>query len=50
MTTIIKQNMQETSGIRHLAEAEYVETVNKSKALTQAARDAGLFVGPRGGN
>ncbi|HRO09975.1 anthranilate synthase component I [Amaricoccus sp.] len=31
-------------------EAEYVETVNKSKALTQAARDAGLFVGPRGGN
>ncbi|HET9067710.1 MAG TPA: anthranilate synthase component I [Amaricoccus sp.] len=31
-------------------EAEYVETLNKSKALTQAARDAGLFVGPRGGN
>ncbi len=31
-------------------EAEFVESVNKSKALTQAARDAGLFVGPRGGN
>jgi anthranilate synthase component I len=31
-------------------EAEYQESVNKSKALTQAARDAGLFVAPRGGN
>ena len=31
-------------------EAEFMETVNKSRALTQAARDAGLFVGPRGGN
>jgi anthranilate synthase component 1 len=31
-------------------EAEYQESVNKSKALTQAARDAGLFVDPRGGN
>jgi anthranilate synthase component I len=30
--------------------AEYQESVNKSKALTQAARDAGLFVAPRGGN
>ncbi len=28
--------------------AEYEETVNKSKALVQAARDAGLFVGRRG--
>ena len=26
-------------------EAEFEESVNKSKALTQAARDAGLFVG-----
>jgi hypothetical protein len=26
------------------------ESVNKAKALTQAARDAGLFVAPRGGN
>jgi anthranilate synthase component 1 len=31
-------------------EAEFQESVNKAKALTQAARDAGLFVGPRGGN
>ena len=31
-------------------EAEYQESVNKAKALTQAARDAGLFVAPRGGN
>ena len=31
-------------------EAEFQESVNKSKALTQAARDAGLFVAPRGGN
>ena len=31
-------------------EAEFVESVNKSKALVQAARDAGLFVAPRGGN
>ncbi|MBP7240800.1 anthranilate synthase component I [Amaricoccus sp.] len=31
-------------------EAELQETVNKSKALTQAARDAGLFVAARGGN
>ncbi len=31
-------------------EAEFIETVNKTRALTQAARDAGLFVGPRGGN
>ena len=29
-------------------EAEYQETVNKSKALMQAARDAALFAGPRG--
>ena len=28
-------------------EAEFQESVNKSKALTQAARDAGLFVGAR---
>ncbi len=31
-------------------EAEFQETVNKSKALFQAARDAGLFACPRGGN
>jgi anthranilate synthase component 1 len=31
-------------------DAEYEESVNKSKALTQAARDAGLFVGARSGN
>jgi anthranilate synthase component 1 len=31
-------------------EAEFQETVNKSKALLQAARDAGMFVGRRGGN
>ncbi|MER2510366.1 MAG: anthranilate synthase component I [Amaricoccus sp.] len=31
-------------------EAEFEETVNKSKALTQAARDAALFVGPGGAN
>jgi anthranilate synthase component 1 len=31
-------------------EAEFQESVSKSKALTQAARDAGLFVAPRGGN
>jgi anthranilate synthase component 1 len=31
-------------------EAEFQESVNKAKALTQAARDAGLFVAPRGGN
>ncbi len=31
-------------------EAEFEETVNKSKALTQAARDAVLFVGPSGAN
>ncbi len=31
-------------------EAEFVETVNKSKALMQAARDAGLFVARPGGN
>jgi anthranilate synthase component 1 len=30
--------------------AEFQETVNKSKALIQAARDARLFVGGRGGN
>ena len=30
--------------------AEFQETVNKSKALIQAARDARLFVGERGGN
>jgi anthranilate synthase component 1 len=29
--------------------AEYQETVNKSKALFAAARDAGLFVPMRGG-
>jgi anthranilate synthase component 1 len=29
--------------------AEYQETVSKSKALMQAARDAALFVSPRGG-
>jgi anthranilate synthase component 1 len=31
-------------------EAELQETISKSKALTQAARDAGLFVARRGGN
>jgi anthranilate synthase component 1 len=31
-------------------EAEFQETVNKSKALMQAARDAGLFVARRSGN
>jgi anthranilate synthase component I len=31
-------------------EAEFQESVNKAKALTQAARDAGLFVASRGGN
>jgi len=31
-------------------ESELQETVNKSKALLQAARDAGLFASPRGGN
>jgi anthranilate synthase component 1 len=31
-------------------QAEFVETVNKSKALMQAARDAGLFVARPGGN
>jgi anthranilate synthase component 1 len=31
-------------------EAEYEETVNKSKALVQAARDAFLFTGSRGSN
>lgn len=31
-------------------EAEFVESVNKSKALLQAARDAGLFLGERTGN
>jgi anthranilate synthase component 1 len=31
-------------------EAEYEETVNKAKALFQAARDAGLFVARPGGN
>ena len=30
-------------------EAEFQESVNKAKALTQAARDAGLFVGPAAG-
>lgn len=30
--------------------AEFQETVNKSKALIQAARDARLFAGERGGN
>jgi len=30
-------------------EAEWQETVNKSKALMQAARDAGLFLGDRNG-
>ncbi len=30
--------------------AEFQETVNKSKALIAAARDAGLFVSERGGN
>jgi anthranilate synthase component 1 len=29
--------------------AEFEETVNKSKALVAAARDAGLFVSDRGG-
>ena len=29
-------------------EAEFQESVNKSKALAQAARDAGLFVAARG--
>jgi anthranilate synthase component 1 len=31
-------------------EAEFQESVNKAKALAQAARDAGLFVAPRSGN
>ena len=31
-------------------EAEFQESVNKSKALVQAAREAALFVGSRGGN
>ena len=31
-------------------EAEHRETVAKSKALMQAARDAGQFVAPRRGN
>ncbi len=31
-------------------EAEFQESVNKSRALTQAARDAGLFLGGRDGN
>ncbi len=31
-------------------EAEFQESVNKSRALTQAARDAGLFVSRRDGN
>ena len=31
-------------------EAEFQETVSKAQALTQAARDAGLFLGDRGGN
>jgi anthranilate synthase component 1 len=32
-------------------QAEFVETVNKAKALRQAAREAALFVSPRiGGN
>jgi anthranilate synthase component 1 len=31
-------------------EAEFQESVNKSKALLQAARDASLFLGHRGGN
>jgi anthranilate synthase component 1 len=31
-------------------EAEFQETVDKSRALMQAARDAGLFVGRRDGN
>ncbi|MEM8571489.1 MAG: anthranilate synthase component I [Pseudomonadota bacterium] len=31
-------------------EREYQETVNKSKALFQAAKDAPMFVGSRGGN
>ncbi|WP_425090685.1 anthranilate synthase component I [Tropicimonas sp. S265A] len=31
-------------------EAEYQETVNKSKAIRKAAEDAGLFVGGGGGN
>ncbi len=31
-------------------EAEYQESIAKSRALTQAARDAGLFVAGRGGN
>ena len=31
-------------------DAEYEETVNKAKALRQAARDAALFMGGRGGN
>ncbi len=31
-------------------ESEFQESVNKSKALVQAAREAALFVGSRGGN
>jgi len=31
-------------------DAEFEETVNKAKALRQAAKDAGLFVGDRDGN
>ena len=31
-------------------DAEYEESVNKAKALRQAARDAALFLGGRAGN
>ena len=31
-------------------DAEFEESVNKAKALRQAARDAALFLGARGGN
>ncbi len=44
--------VQAGGGVVHDSDphAEFEETVDKSKALVQAARDAGLFVGLRGGN
>jgi anthranilate synthase component I len=44
--------VQAGGGVVHDSDpdAEYQETVNKSKALIQAARDAALFMGPRTGN
>ena len=54
-TAVVKDGtlyIQAGGGVVHdsIPEAEFQETVNKSKALLQAARDAGLFVAPRGGN